>query len=386
MTLSFSRDTVSFARVTTPASSIYGYTNNFFVPAFVLAAQREMAEKSGEVSDTGDELAGDRQNLVESDDSNEGQAYNRSRSHKRKKYTVSSESKTFKYLPKWCQPENLSRNERICLVGIAVVAIIVVFVTIAVTASPVARKGGEDNGEAQGIDENGTDVKWSDVRLQSSITPNLYNIAISVLDSFLVAGSVSIDCSVTSNMEYIAVHVKDMDISSDGHTLVCNDKEIEVWYKENDFFIFNLSQPLSPGSVTIYMEFNYTLRKDLAGFYRSSYNTAAGATGYLATTQFEPTDARRAFPCFNEPAMKANFSKQLTHHSNYSAWSNMPLTSRSGKDSKGFVTSKFQTSVRMSSYLVAFIVSDFECVEGNITSTSENEVMVRIIKIIEGER
>ena len=270
------------------------------------------------------------------------------------------------------------------------VAIIVVFVTIAVTASPVTRKGGGDNREAQGTDENGTDVKWSDVRLQSSITPNLYNIAISVdLDSFLVAGSVSIDCSVTSNVEYIAVHVKDMDISSDGHTLVCNDKEIEhneVWYKENDFFIFNLSQPLSPGSVTIYMKFNYTLHKDLAGFYRSSYNTAAGATGYLATTQFEPTDARRAFPCFDKPAMKANFSMQLTHHSNYSAWSNMPLTSRSGKDSKGFVTSKFQTSVRMSSYLVAFIVSDFECVEGNITSTSGNEVMVRIIKIIEGER
>ncbi len=338
------------------------------------------------MSDTGDEL-NDRRNLVEGqdEDSDEEEDQDSRRSRRRNKYTFQSDSKRFKYLPAWCQPENISRNEKICLVAglIAVVVIIVVFIAVAVTASPATGKDNNENGDAQDTKDNETNVKWSDVRLQSTIIPIHYSINLSVdLDSFQVTGSVLVDCSVTSNVDYVAIHVKDMDVTPNSHRLTRDNKPIahnQVWYRKNDFFIFNLSQPLSPGPVAISMRFNYSLRTDLAGFYRSSYQTAERTTRYLATTQFEPTDARRAFPCFDEPAMKANFTMQIRHHNSYSAWFNMPRTERSGADSAGFVTTKFQTSVKMSSYLVAFIVSDFECRSGAIASTSGKQVAVRTL-------
>jgi len=346
-------------------------------------------EKHGEMSDTGDELGGDKQNLVanteDSDDSDTENEDHRSRRSRRNRYTVSSHSNKFKHLPRWCQPENISRNERICLVAglIAVVVIIVVFITVAVTASPRSKgDSGGGNGEAQNNNGKGdqSSVKWSGVRLQGSVTPNHYNINLSVdLITFQVSGSVTIDCTVSSAVEYIVLHVKDMDISSDGHVLTRDNKEVdhvEDWYTKNDFFIFNLSQPLSSGPATIQMKFNYSLRTDLAGFYRSSYKTAEGLTRYLATTQFEPTDARRAFPCFDEPAKKANFTMQIRHHADYSAWFNMPPVDRSNPDGSGYVSTRFQTSVKMSSYLVAFIVSDFKCVSDSIASTSGSTVKV----------
>lgn len=360
-----------------------------------------MSEKVGvfacsDLSDSADDGAGhidDRANLVLQDDSDDedddGGMLSSSKSARKKKYTV-SETRNIKHLPAWCQPQRLSRNERICLVvgSITLVAIVVVFVSIAVATPAISEKsetqgtngsgGGESGGNGSGGGK-GTELMWSDVRLQSSVIPDYYDVSIFVnLDTFQVTGSVSISCTVTSSVDYIALHVKDMNIS-DGHSVTRDGRGIEhnkVWYTDNDFFIFNLTQHLSPGPITLSMSFSYILRGDLAGFYRSSYVDAQGTTRYLATTQFEPTDARRAFPCFDEPSLKANFTIQITHQSRYSAWSNMPIKSRTTENSNGFVTTKFETSVRMSSYLVAFIVSDFACIGEAINSTSGKEVMV----------
>ena len=141
-------------------------------------------------------------------------------------------------------------------------------------------------------------------------------------------------------------------------------------YKENEFYIISLDNRLSVGTAILEMTYSYTLGKNLVGFYRSSYKDSSGATHWLGTTHFEPTDARRAFPCFDEPALKANFTISITHSSSLNAHSNMPVVSVSEPD-KDKVTTSFATSVKMSSYLVAFVVSNFSCMT-KVTDTEYN--------------
>lgn len=221
---------------------------------------------------------------------------------------------------------------------------------------------------------------WRNIRLGTSVIPETYDIHLSVnLNSFEVSGSVSISCSIQSTVSYIALHAVDMTVTD--HVLHRDNGKIlnhnKVLFPDNGFFIFNLTEPLEPGPIVAVLEFNYALRDDLSGLYRSSYRDASGKDQYLASTQFEPTNARKAFPCFDEPSLKANFSLQVTHASHYRAWSNMPVLNRSLPDSSRMVITRFQTSLKMSTYLVALVVSDFQCIGDSVVSISGKQVKVR---------
>ncbi|NXD38241.1 AMPN Aminopeptidase, partial [Copsychus sechellarum] len=117
--------------------------------------------------------------------------------------------------------------------------------------------------------------------------------------------------------------------------------------------------------------FTGELADDLAGFYRSEYTDEAGNKHVVATTQMQAPDARKAFPCFDEPAMKANFTVTLIHPTEYKAISNMPAKSDTQRNIDGAVwnVTEFDTTPRMSTYLLAFIVSQFDYVESNISKT-----------------
>ena len=80
------------------------------------------------------------------------------------------------------------------------------------------------------------------------------------------------------------------------------------------------------GKSTINLEFQGILNDRLLGFYRSQYKQG-GKTKYLATTQFEAADARRAFPCWDEPEAKATFEISMITDSKFTAISNMPVKS-----------------------------------------------------------
>ena len=80
----------------------------------------------------------------------------------------------------------------------------------------------------------------------------------------------------------------------------------------------------------------------------------------FAATQFEALRARRALPCFDEPAMKATYNVTLGHAQEFISLSNMPRRSSETRD--GFVYDHFQRTVKMSTYLLVFVVCDFESI------------------------
>ncbi|CAO3595525.1 unnamed protein product [Absidia cylindrospora] len=113
----------------------------------------------------------------------------------------------------------------------------------------------------------------------------------------------------------------------------------------------------------------------MAGFYRSSYKDDTGNIKYLATTQFEATDARRAFPCWDEPSLKATFDVTLVVPSHLTALSNTNVISQVDiSDSLKQV--KYATTPMMSTYLVAFVIGPFEYIEA-FTSGEHNGQPIR---------
>ena len=105
------------------------------------------------------------------------------------------------------------------------------------------------------------------------------------------------------------------------------------------------------------------LNDKLHGFYRSLYKGADGQDKPLASTQFESTDARRAFPCWDEPAFKAVYQVTLVIDEKLTAISNARVVNERGLTGTGKKEVIFADSMKMSTYLVAFIVGEFEATE-----------------------
>jgi len=118
------------------------------------------------------------------------------------------------------------------------------------------------------------------------------------------------------------------------------------------------------GKIKICIEFQGILNDRLLGFYRSKYKDRTGKTKYLATTQFEAADARRAFPCWDEPAVKATFDVSLLVEKKMTAISNMPERKRHDINSKILV--EFERTPIMSTYLLYLGVGEFEFLEDNL--------------------
>lgn len=207
-------------------------------------------------------------------------------------------------------------------------------------------------------------------RLPLTVTPDLYTITLTpnYTDFATFNGEVEILVTATANASSISLHYDNMTIVERKVTDIDGNEFALVRDKYNNItnmYTLTLSKDKLTNGTQYKIYFNYTghLLDDMAGFYRSSYKTADGEQRWLATTQFEPTDARRAFPCFDEPGLKANFQINIRRRINMTSISNAALnytTDPSTED--GLVTDVFKLTPRMSTYLVAFIVSDFKYV------------------------
>jgi len=117
-------------------------------------------------------------------------------------------------------------------------------------------------------------------------------------------------------------------------------------------------RPMAPGEWRLHLAFRGTLNDTLRGFYRSTYKDKSGTTQTMAATQFEATDARRAFPCWDEPDFKAVFSITLVLDKALTAVSNSAVASETIEGEQKVV--RFADTIKMSTYLVAFIVGRIE--------------------------
>jgi len=151
--------------------------------------------------------------------------------------------------------------------------------------------------------------------------------------------------------------------------LISNSSSPDISYNESTQTTkIAFDNALPKGSkAQLQMKFTGQLNDKMVGFYRSTYKNADGSEGILATTQMEPTDARRAFPCFDEPSLKAEYTITLIADKNLTCLSNMDVDSEdsvysqmSGSTKKAV---KFNKSPLMSTYLVAFIVGELNYIE-----------------------
>jgi len=164
---------------------------------------------------------------------------------------------------------------------------------------------------------------------------------------------ISLNCA---EIKIITCHVKNKGRSIDSTTKTNEKKEeLQIILKE---------RIKGPASITI--EFQGILNDRLLGFYRSQYQQG-GKIKFLATTQFEAADARRAFPCWDEPHAKATFDISIMAENRFTAISNMPVKSKIKHGNKTIY--KFGKTPLMSTYLIYLGVGEFEYLTGKVGKT-----------------
>ncbi|MDE3146903.1 MAG: M1 family metallopeptidase, partial [Acidobacteriota bacterium] len=199
-------------------------------------------------------------------------------------------------------------------------------------------------------------------RLARTVVPSAYRIFLTPdLEGATFAGRVEIDVHVAQSTPRITLHA--LDLALGAATLAAASKtyrSADPTYDEKfQTATFTFDEALPEGAATLEIAFTGVLNDLLVGFYRSTFTGDDGRVHTIATTQFEHSDARRAFPCWDEPSYKATFQVNLTVPSDLAAYSNSPETSSTDLGN-GWRTVTFAPTMVMSSYLVAFVVGPFE--------------------------
>jgi puromycin-sensitive aminopeptidase len=201
-------------------------------------------------------------------------------------------------------------------------------------------------------------------RLPRHILPHRYDLRLEPdLDTATFAGRETVVLTITQTTGFIVLNAVDLAISSailEGSSSPRQNATIEL-HDSMQRCQLTFSQPIAPGEWKLHLTFHGKLNDQLRGFYRSTYKDHAGVTHWMAATQFEATDARRAFPCWDEPDFKAVFATTLVIDPRLTAVSNTAVASESIESGKKVL--RFADSIKMSTYLVAFIVGKIEATQ-----------------------
>jgi puromycin-sensitive aminopeptidase len=202
-------------------------------------------------------------------------------------------------------------------------------------------------------------------RLDRRAVPSHYRIAITPdAAAGTFTGTVEIDLEVTEPTDTIVCNAADLELADAwiaGADGTRTPTDITM-HPDTERVSFTTPATLSAGPHTLHVAFAGSLDERLRGIYRSSYTDPDGNVDHLVVTQFEATDARRAFVCFDEPAFKATFEVTLVVPDGHVAVSNAAEVGRTPLGN-GLVEVRFATTMRMSTYLVAFVVGPLEVTE-----------------------
>jgi len=198
-------------------------------------------------------------------------------------------------------------------------------------------------------------------RLPSTVIPTHYTLKLTPdLKAATFSGEEAIDVNIQQSTRSITLNA--IEIAFQSVTIYPNGPQQTGSVNldpEKQQVTFTFPKTVPAGNATIKIRYTGILNNELRGFYLSKT-----AKRNYAVTQFEATDARRAFPCFDEPAFKATYDISLVIDGGDTAISNTPIVADTPGPGEGKHTLEFATTPRMSTYLVAFLVGDFECTGG----------------------
>ncbi len=202
--------------------------------------------------------------------------------------------------------------------------------------------------------------------LPTTVRPHAYRLVLTPdLPAASFSGDVEIDVTVVRPTESITLNAAELEITfaelndgdpDGGYALAPTAIELDT-DEERATLVF--AETLTPGPATLHLTFNGILNDKLHGFYRSTFSDEAGVEHVIATTQMESTDARRAFPCWDEPELKATFEVTLVVDDALAAFSNGSVVEET-PEAGGKRRVRFAPTMVMSTYLVAFIVGPLE--------------------------
>ena len=206
-------------------------------------------------------------------------------------------------------------------------------------------------------------------RLPASVRPHAYRLVLTPdLPGATFDGDVEIDVTIEEPTASITVNAADLEITfaelscgnpDDGYALAPSAIALDA---DEEQAVLTFAEPLAAGPATIHLAFTGVLNDKLHGFYRSTFVDGSGTEHTIATTQMESTAARRAFPCFDEPELKATFEVTLVVDDALAAFSNGSVVEET-TEPDGRRRVRFATTMPMSTYLVAFIVGPLEATD-----------------------
>ena len=202
-------------------------------------------------------------------------------------------------------------------------------------------------------------------RLPRSVEPEHYQITFTVqLAEGSFAGEERVKVTVNESVTEVVLNAVDLEIHEAellGDDGTAHAGTVVMW-PDDERAVITLDGTAAPGPHVLHLTFSGRMSEKMHGVYRSTFVGADGTQHAIAATQFEPTDARRAFPCWDEPDRKATFTTTLVVDKGLAVISNSEVTEVTDLG-EGRTQHEFAPTMRMSTYLVAFAVGPLEATE-----------------------